>query len=457
MEHEVDGTTPVLEFYAANSVDSNFVFTNGASGTTDIIVKIENGISYVYPTGSGFLGRDLSGDLFKWSSVITNGVSLYHNDTTADTHITLNANGNEETYNLELPKLRPTTVDMVMKVVQYGSTTELTWDTPSSTVDASFITAPIGTIDTFQSLQIMTNSISGNTVDFGFASLDTGNIASTLDVGTLTISGQYTLPSVDGAANYILKTNGSGVVSWTVDSSGISSLVQDTSPQLGGNLDANGNNIDMGANTITDTVVGQWNTAYSWGDHSLEGYLTIDTTVNAGTGLTKTGNTIDLDLNQSFGTVDIDSLSINSAYTLPSVDGSTNYVLKTDGAGNVAWTVDSSGISNLVEDTTPELGGQLVTGGNKISFASGNGTSELNFQHTWGSPGGTEANHTYLATVKSFDLYLDMNGGDSGQAFRIYNNIDPSSASVYPNDSNYIWKLHENGTMYMTNNIVFKL
>jgi len=32
--------------------------------------------------------------------------------------------------------------------------------------------------------------------------------------------------------------------------------------------------LDMGTNIITDTKVGQWDTAYGWGDHSQEGYLT---------------------------------------------------------------------------------------------------------------------------------------------------------------------------------------
>ena len=50
------------------------------------------------------------------------------------------------------------------------------------------------------------------------------------------------------------------------------SVVQDTTPQLGGTLDANGNTIDMGTNTITDTKVGYWDTAYGWGDHGSAGY-----------------------------------------------------------------------------------------------------------------------------------------------------------------------------------------
>ena len=53
----------------------------------------------------------------------------------------------------------------------------------------------------------------------------------------------------------------------------LKNLVEDATPQLGGTLDANGNDIDMGTNTITDTKVGQWDTAYGWGDHATFGYL----------------------------------------------------------------------------------------------------------------------------------------------------------------------------------------
>ena len=54
--------------------------------------------------------------------------------------------------------------------------------------------------------------------------------------------------------------------------------------------------------------------------------------------------------------------------------------------------------------------------------------------------------------MKSIDLYLDMNGGDTGQAIRVYNNLNPNVHA--PDDTNYIWKLAENGVMYMTGNIV---
>ncbi len=58
---------------------------------------------------------------------------------------------------------------------------------------------------------------------------------------------------------------------------GLTAVVDDTTPQLGGTLDANGQIIDMGSNTITDTKVGQWDTSYGWGDHSTASYLTSET------------------------------------------------------------------------------------------------------------------------------------------------------------------------------------
>ena len=57
-------------------------------------------------------------------------------------------------------------------------------------------------------------------------------------------------------------------------SGSMNELVDDTTPQLGGVLDCNGFAIDFGANVITDADVGNYDTAYGWGDHSTAGYLT---------------------------------------------------------------------------------------------------------------------------------------------------------------------------------------
>ena len=58
---------------------------------------------------------------------------------------------------------------------------------------------------------------------------------------TNTIESAYTLPTSDGTANQVLTTNGSGSVSFASFSA--SDVVNDLSPQLGGNLDVQGFNL----------------------------------------------------------------------------------------------------------------------------------------------------------------------------------------------------------------------
>lgn len=120
-----------------------------------------------------------------------------------------------------------------------------------------------------------------------------------------------------------------------IDSTVVSDLVNDTTPQLGGTLDANGNDIDMGTNIITDTKVGQWDTAYSWGDHSTQGYLTSET--------------------------DSQTLSFSSPN------------LSISNGNSVDLSALDTGILNVVEDTTPQLGGDLDLNSSDIT-----GTGNLN-------------------------------------------------------------------------------
>jgi hypothetical protein len=73
-------------------------------------------------------------------------------------------------------------------------------------------------------------------------------MASTIEVDQVKHSSgvAFTLPTADGSAGQILKTNGSRVLSFVSDTdTGITSLAADSSPQLGGFLDANGNYIQL--------------------------------------------------------------------------------------------------------------------------------------------------------------------------------------------------------------------
>jgi hypothetical protein len=75
------------------------------------------------------------------------------------------------------------------------------------------------------------------------------------------------------------------------------------------------------------------------------------------------------------------SLGGNVTLTLPSNDGSASQVLITDGSGNLSFTSVSSaagaGLSNVVDDTSPELGGDLDVNANDIVSASNNNINLL--------------------------------------------------------------------------------
>ena len=128
-----------------------------------------------------------------------------------------------------------------------GYTTSGGWDFGSADITTT------GTVT--GSLSLTANSVNDTHIDFGTGA----NQVSTADIPEET-NLYYTDARVQAIS--------------------INNLVEDTSPQLGGTLDANGNTIDMGTNTITDTKVGEWDTAYSWGDHSTAGY---QTNITAGT------------------------------------------------------------------------------------------------------------------------------------------------------------------------------
>lgn len=70
------------------------------------------------------------------------------------------------------------------------------------------------------------------------------------------------------------------------------------------------------------------------------------------------------------------AMTQNVTYALPPDDGTSGQVLHTDGAGNLTWALDdgaAGGISAVVDDLTPQLGGHLDVNGQVI----GDGTREL--------------------------------------------------------------------------------
>ena len=59
------------------------------------------------------------------------------------------------------------------------------------------------------------------------------------------------------------------------------------------------------------------------------------------------------------GTTQIDALNINNAFNMPTVDGTANYVLKTDGSGTVSW----ASVTSIGGTITSVTAGNGLTGG----------------------------------------------------------------------------------------------
>ena len=140
-----------------------------------------------------------------------------------------------------------------------------------------------------------------------------------------------TLPTTDGSAGQLLKTNGSAVLSWATDvDTGITSVAADTTPQLGGSLDVNGSSIVSASN----------------GDIAI----------------TPNGT----------GDVVLDGLKY------PQADGTAGYVLKTDGSAQLSWvaqTTDTDTTYTSSDFTHDSLSG--VTANEHIDWTTDQGTTNV--------------------------------------------------------------------------------
>ena len=154
----------------------------------------------------------------------------------------------------------------------------------------------------------------------------------------------------DGTSGQVLTTNGSGALTFTTVSggSGIAAVVDDTTPQLGGSLDVNGQSI---------VSVSDGNIA-----------------------ITPDGS----------GKVILDGLSY------PQADGTVGQVIKTDGAGNLSFTtVSGSGF-------TGDLAGDTLTDSTQGIVINASNGSRIKYQNTAGAP----TNGSIL-----FDTYGYESGG----------------------------------------------
>ena len=188
-------------------------------------------------------------------------------------------------------------------------------------------------------------------------------------------------------------------------------LIDDTTPQLGGTLDANSFNIDMGNNIITDTKVGYWDSAYSVvsSGGTIGGNLTItgNFVVN---GTTTTINTQNLLVSDNIITLNSDVTGTPSQNAGVAVERgtSTNVDIRWNETTD-KWQFTNDGTTyedigaggDVVDDLTPQLGGDLDVNGNTIDYTfSLSGSSSHNYRFS--DPG----SNFFDAATNNPTLYL---------------------------------------------------
>ena len=171
------------------------------------------------------------------------------------------------------------------------------------------------------------------------------------DSGTIKLIGGSASSYSDADVNTHLNTGtaSSGeVLSWTGTdydwvaqtggSSGISNVVEDTTPQLGGNLDVNGNDIVTISNGNIEL------------DPNGSGLVVFKGNSTKGSGQFK----LNCENNSHGITIKGPPHSAGASYTLtlPNNDGNTDQVLRTDGSGVLSWVNQTGGATTTVYQYT---------------------------------------------------------------------------------------------------------
>jgi len=331
----------------------------------------------------------------------------------------------------------------------------------------------------------------------GEVAIDTNGDGSTITTGVM----QF----YDGTRNlYVVSTtnfpssdndvaafdSGTNSVTWQAQSGvggGISNVVEDTTPQLGGDLDANTFDIQFDdATGIRDDSDNEQlifqKTASAVNHFEMENAATGNSPIIRATGgdsdvslnfevkgagtynfkSTASGPSTlnlyeDTDAGSNKVTITLPAAGIAADYilTLPTTDGDADQLLKTDGSGNLSWvTGGGGGIGNVVEDLTPQLGGDLDANTFDIQFDDGTGirdesdNEQLIFQTTASAVNHFEMENAATAAgpilrATGSDANIDMNFQATGTGAYSFKGTasGPATIRLYEdtdNGSNYI-------------------
>ena len=230
----------------------------------------------------------------------------------------------------------------------------------------------------------------------------------------ITIAG-ITYPTADGTAGQVMYTDGLGQLAFKNDDPGITSVVEDLTPQLGGDLDVNNHKLTSNStdkNIIIQPYAGGYLNLYAEDANIVlgtigvsPGYIVLGGTVNM------TGNTITTTTgNLSFSTT-------SGAISLSTGSGSNeNIFLIPDGTGNIKLDGGIDTLGNILTTTTGSINIQGSAAGGDVNIAAANG-GDVYIHAELGTGNGTVNigqnidDNTYLNTFKW--LTTDGNFGDA--------------------------------------------
>ena len=212
-----------------------------------------------------------------------------------------------------------------------------------------------------------------------FASTDTNTVYTNSDVNAH-------LNQSSAGTNEVLSWNGSDYA-WVAQSGGgISNLVEDTTPQLGGDLDMNSNFISSGILGIKNT--GSQSELRLYCESSNAHYASLKAPAHA-------------------------DFSGNITFTLPSGYGSNGQVLQSNGSGGTSWVTQSGGGGS-------SFNGGTITSGLTIS----NSSPTLTFDETTGSSTYDDYSITVSGTTNNqFKILRTPSGGSSVTRFVVTNAV----------------------------------
>ena len=176
---------------------------------------------------------------------------------------------------------------------------------------------------------------------------------------------------------------------------GLSNLVEDTSPQLGGALDVNGQDITSTSNGDIEL------------DPNGSGVVVFKGNATKGAGQFK----LNCENNSHGITIKGPPHSAAASYTLtlPNDDGSADQVLKTDGSGVLSWTAQSGGASALNDLSDVSTSG--AASGQVLKY---NGSSWAPAADNTGGGGGGSSSFEYFKLYYTSAGAIDTTQGSGG-------------------------------------------